>query len=261
MSKEYIKVLTERNILESNIVLGGYRGSIAHGMYIPKENPNSIDDKDMMFIVIPHVYNYFGLEDWGSRGTKEIKEDEWDIVCYELRKFIGLLEKGNPNVLSMLWMERNMYSHITIEGQLLIDNRKLFATRQVYHSFAGYAYGQLKRMEHFAYDNAYMGAKRKELVDTFGYDTKNAAHLIRLLRMCIEFLNEGELYVMRKDAVQLLEIKIGKWTLEQVKTEADRLFKRAEDAYDRSTLPSKPDREKVNKLCYEMFQSYFNIEL
>lgn len=36
------------------------------------------------------------------------------------------------------------------------------------------------------------------------------------------------LYVRRHDAQQLLEIKRGEWTLDQVKAESDRLFKNAE---------------------------------
>jgi len=52
-----------------------------------------------------------------------------------------------------------------------------------------------------------MGAKRKSLVEKFGYDTKNAAHLILLLRMGIEFLSVGVLHVKRHDAQELLEIK------------------------------------------------------
>ena len=45
-----------------------------------------------------------------------------------------------------------------------------------------------------------------------------AAHLIRLLRMGIEFLRDGEMRVDRGglDATELLDIKHGTWTLEQV---------------------------------------------
>jgi DNA relaxase NicK len=49
------------------------------------------------------------------------------------------------------------------------------------------------------YSGGYMGKKRRELVVRVGYDAKNAAHLIRLLRMGIEFLTEGTLYVERAD--------------------------------------------------------------
>jgi len=92
-------------------------------------------------------------------------------------------------------------------------------------------------MEHYKFEG-YQGKKRKYLVDKFGFDVKNAAHLVRIMRMCVEFLHEGEFHVFRDDAELLKNIKRGEWSLEQVKEEAERLFKRAEDAYDRSPLAS-----------------------
>lgn len=235
-------------------ILVGYRGSIAHGMYTPKSNPNSIDDKDAMAICVPPNDYYYGLKEFGSRGTQEIKRDEWDIVVYEIRKMMSMLAQGNPNVLTMLWLDQQYYLYINDAGHLLIDNRELFVGRHVYKPFTGYAYGQLHRMTHNAYEG-YMGEKRKQLVDKFGYDTKNAAHLIRLLRMGIEFLRDGELCVTRPDATQLLEIKHGEWSLEQVKAEADRLFKVAEEAYLHSPLPLKPDLDKINDLCIDIINT------
>jgi len=250
-------------------VLIGYMGSISHGTYVPKNDPNSIDDKDVMAIVIPPIQFYFGVGDirsgsdrqwgWGNKGTKELKRDEWDCVGYELRKFVSLLVKGNPNVLGLLWLDEVCYIHRSMAGNRLITNRSLFASRQAYHSFAGYAHGQLHRMTHNAFEG-YMGEKRKALVEKYGYDCKNAAHLIRLLRMAIEFLTEGELYVRRQDATQLIEIKSGGWTLDKVKEEADRLFKLAEEAYIRSKLPNTPDMEKVNNLLTGILVDHFFVE-
>ncbi len=132
-------------------ILAGYRGSIVHGTYRPNSEPNSIDDKDVMIIVVPSLDHYFGLKEFGSKGTKEAKRDEWDIVTYEVCKFIRLLSKGNPNVLSLLWITPKHYLKITSAGQLILDNRKLFATKHVYHAFTGYAYSQLYKMEHMAF--------------------------------------------------------------------------------------------------------------
>lgn len=229
-------------------VLGGYRGSIAHGTYEPNSEPESIDDKDLMYVVVPSDSYYTGIDNFGSKGTIEFQHEDWDVVAYEARKMISLLLKGNPNVLSLLWLPDERYVLRSRAGDHLIENREAFVSKQVYHSFNGYAYGQLHRMTHGA-NLGYMGAKRKGLVERFGYDTKNAAHLIRLLRMGIEFLNEGQLYVERRDARQLLEIKHGEWSLDLVKAEADHLFKRAEEAYDRSTLPAQPDWKRANLTC------------
>lgn len=228
--------------------LHAYRGSIAHGMYEPSSDPNSIDDKDTMAFCVPPLDYYYGLTEFHSRGTQEIKRGEWDIVVYEARKAIRLLAGGNPNVLSILWLDDNMYIKRTAAGDLLLDNRDLFVGRHVFKPFIGYAKQQFYKMEHGAF-NGYMGEKRKALVERHGYDTKNAAHLIRLLRMGIEFLRDGEMNVLRHDATELLAIKHGEWPLQKVKDEAGRLFRRAEDVYDRSTLPKAPARAAINELC------------
>jgi len=235
-------------IVPENTFLLGYRGSIAHGMYVPSTEPNSVDDKDIMEVCFGPINTYIGLNKFEQR-EKFLRE--WDSVVYEARKFISLLCKANPNVMSLLWLDPVYYLKLEPEGKLLIENRPLFVTKEAYYSFTGYAYSQLKRMTHLAFEG-YMGAKRKALVQKHGYDTKNAAHLIRLLRMGIEFLKDGELNVFRHDAAQLLEIKNGEWTLDRVKVEADILFKRAEAAFDASILPRRPDMKKVDDLTIQI---------
>ena len=105
----------------------------------------------------------------------------------------------------------------------------------------------------------HMGQKRIELFGKYGYDCKNAAHLIRLLRMGIEYLKDGCLYVLREDATQLLEIKRGEWTMEQVEKESDCLFKLAEEAYLNCKLPKGPDIDKINKLAVEVIRTSLKI--
>jgi uncharacterized protein len=111
------------------------------------------------------------------------------------------------------------------------------------------------------YSGGYMGQKRRELVRRVGYDAKNAAHLIRLLRMGIEFLTEGTLHVERADAIELLDIKRGAWPPEKVKTEAERLFQLAQEAYIHSTLPPEPDHTRAKRLCIEMISEYQRLHL
>ena len=132
-------------------------------------------------------------------------------------------------------------------------------SKLAYQSFTGYAYAQLKRMEHLA-TQGYMGEKRKQLVEKYGYDCKNAAHCIRLLKMGMEFLTTGELNVFRDDAPYLLEIKRGKWTLDQVKKEAKRLFNLADEAYIRSKLPNKPDVPAIEKIVMDIILEYIHQE-
>ena len=231
---------------ERTIILA-YVGSISHGTYKAGE----IDDKDVVGIIAPPASHILGLKEFGHRGTKTIKRDPWDVVLYELRKFVSLLLKSNPNVLGLLWLEDDMYLQCTPHGKLLIENRDLFSSKLAYNSFCGYAYSQLKKMEKNAY-LGYMGKKRKELTDKIGYDAKNASHLIRLLKMGIEFLETGRMNVKRKDASMLLEIKRGGWTLDKVKRTADELFKVLKDVKEKTPLPEKPDYDRVNELLIEI---------
>jgi hypothetical protein len=294
-------------------ILLAYRGSIAHNMYVPASEPGSIDDVDLMGIVIAPPSFYLGLSKWGSRGTQEHKEGQYDCVFYELRKAVSLLLQGNPNILSVLWLRPEHYLLVQPAGRLLIDNRGLFAGKHVHDAFAGYAHDQLAKMEtrdpaelreylgvdrelkirglhpnhkgqvlaqrgdqehdriyspwadaallqrwrsyHKKGQNlGYMGEKRKRLVLEHGYDAKNAAHSVRLLRMCKEFLETGAMQVCRPDAAELLEIKRGQWPLERVKQHAAELFQQIGQARDRSTLPEGPDRAGAEALLIEILR-------
>jgi len=302
-------------LLPEGLISLCWRGSVAHGMYVPKSDPDSIDDKDVMGIYIGPLEHYLGF---GRDDVYEQWEGEWDCVFYELRKFIGLLLNCNPNVLSLLWLKPTGIIYESPLGQRMREHRDLFVTKKAYHSFSGYAHAQFKKMISFNqeaqalmqqleeqlasfgidpescdaghslrtldgqpfvgattemmevvkryrgerrryYSGGYMGTKRRELVRRVGYDAKNAAHLIRLLRMGIEFLTEGTMHVERADAPELLSIKRGEWSLEKVKAEAERLFQLSQEAYVRSTLPPEPDRDRAECLCVEMISQYHNL--
>ena len=81
-------------------VILGYRGSMVHGTY--SGGKDSIDDKDVMGIIIPPIDYYFGLKVFASKGTKELKRQYWDVVIYDLRKMTSLLLK-NRRYLYYLW--------------------------------------------------------------------------------------------------------------------------------------------------------------
>ena len=184
-SKELPEILGD---LYDGVILAGYMGSISHGTNLSRQDPSYIEDKDVMAVKIYPLDNYFGLQ---NKEGHEFFQDEWDIKIYDIKKYFRLLSKCNPNVLGLLWLNDVHYLEVTELGQRMIDNRNLFSSQQAYNSFVGYAHGQLHRMTHYGKYQGYMGAKRKELVDKFGYDVKNACHLIRLLNMGYEFLLTG----------------------------------------------------------------------
>lgn len=236
-------------------ILTAYRGSIVHGTHMDLKDEHSTDDRDVMAICVPPKQYYIGMEHFGlgDRGTREIKRGEWDIVVYECRKAIRLLAGGNPNILMLLWLPQNAYIKRTPAADTLIQHRSLFDGKHVYRSFVGYARGQMRRMTHGVREG-YMGEKRKALFEKYGYDTKNASHTIRLLRMAVEYLSTGELHVLRHDASELIDIKRGRWTLAEVEAEAQRLFALADQALVTSHLPPAPDMKRISDLCVGLVQ-------
>lgn len=106
-------------------------------------------------------------------------------------------------------------------------------------------------MENCAF-KGYMGDKRKKLVEKYGYDTKNAAHLVRLLHMGIEYLNTGELQVKRtKDRDMLIAIKQGKYTLKAIKRYTEKKMVEFRKAEQNSCLPETLDKEAIEAIVVE----------
>lgn len=85
-------------------------------------------------------------------------------------------------------------------------------------------------------------AARGELEERFGYDTKHAMHLVRLLRMGEEALETGIIHVKRPDAAELLAIRNGSWSYEEILEYAERTDKRIREVLiTKSKLPKKPN--------------------
>lgn len=94
--------------------------------------------------------------------------------------------------------------------------------------------------------------KRAELEAKFGYDTKHAMHLVRLMRMCREILTEGVVKVRRPDAEELRAIRAGAWSYDELIEWAESQEKEMENLYNASPLPSKPRHKELDELCQEL---------
>ena len=84
--------------------------------------------------------------------------------------------------------------------------------------------------------------KRGAFEEEFGYDTKHAMHLVRLLRMGVEALRDEEIVVKRPDADELLAIRNGAWTYEEVVAYAESMDKEVREVwYKKTKLRKKPN--------------------
>ena len=103
--------------------------------------------------------------------------------------------------------------------------------------------------------------KRKELMDKYGYDTKFAYHVVRLINEIEQILTEGDLDLER-NREQLKEIRRGGWSEDKIIEYFNRKERELETLYTESDLQYKPDEQKIKQLllkCLEMhYQSIDN---
>jgi Predicted nucleotidyltransferase len=132
-----------------------------------------------------------------------------------------------PNVAEALGFDTNFIRVLQLE--------KAYETRvQEFESYQNWAKNR--------------NPKRQELERKFGYDTKHAMHLVRLLRMGMEGLLNKSLQVKRPDAEELLAIRQGAWTFEQLIDWSQEAETEIKNATLRSSLSKEPDRIFINDL-------------
>lgn len=97
---------------------------------------------------------------------------------------------------------------------------------------------------------------RAELEARFGYDTKHAMHLVRLLRMGVEILSGKGVIVRRPDAEELLEIRRGAWSYEKLMAFAILTDERLKILAQHSPLPREPRAHEIDKLVVSVVAQY-----
>jgi predicted nucleotidyltransferase len=225
------------------LIMAGYRGSHAHGTYLPPDDPKSTDDIDVFGIYVREDQYYRGVTGYLRKNdTFTCAGEALDVESHEVRKFVWLLCKGNPNVHSHLWLDPADYFLVSRAARILIGRRQGFLSQKVLASFTGYAYDQLARMAKFE-KRGYMGTKREAIVKEHGYDVKNAAHCLRLLYLGTELARTGQLSVKLSGEIRntVLEVKRGLWGFERVQREARRAFGEFNATRDMVTFPPSVD--------------------
>ena len=92
-------------------------------------------------------------------------------------------------------------------------------------------------------------------VELIGYDTKQAYHLIRVLRTGTEILKEGLIRVKRPDAEELKAIRRGSFSLEKIEDLAKRETEALFEAYEKSPLPDFVDKNIIANISHDIYTS------
>ena len=192
-------------------------GSTLHGTSVS----DGLEDLDLMAIVLEDKPLMFGFEprDTWTRRTKPkgVRSEAGDVdyVAYGLRKYLRLALSGNPTILLALFAGDVHTREITQAGRDLRALAPLIISKRAYQPFRGYMLQQKERLLGL---RGQKNVTRPELVEKYGYDTKYAAHVVRLGFQGIELMETGRLMLPMADYERnsCLDIRTGKYSLDEV---------------------------------------------
>lgn len=208
--------------LYSNVIYRCVVGSRAYGL----DEANS--DIDRRGIYLPPADMH-----WSLGGVPEQLENKENEECYwELRKFLILALKANPNILECLYTP--LVETQTALADELLSMRSIFLSRLVYQTYNGYVMSQFKKLE-------------QDLRNQGSIKWKHAMHLIRLLLSGVTALKEGYVPVRVEQYREwLLAIRRGEVSWEEVNAWRLKLHQEFDKALSETRLPERPDYQKAN---------------
>lgn len=318
--------MNERVMAEDNKILEIVAGSWLYGTANPETS-----DKDYVGIFLPNVEYILGFKkceevdfsikdkDESGKNTK----NALDRKLYEFRHYIKLALQNNPNILEILFANKESVIYVNEIGKELLKIKHLFPYRGCKERFLGYAFSQKRKMiikkdnyfdlisaldflgglDHGKYmaevvaskcppfiktshdeaqnckfvcvgdinilpsktvgsamrmiqDRVDKAGNREELLLKYGFDTKFASHLIRLMVEGVDLLKNGHLEFPLKEAKMILDIKTGKWTISEILNYSNELEKEIESLAETSKLPAKPNTEILEKFTVDTLREW-----
>lgn len=233
--------------LEDRTIILSPTGSYAYG------TNTETSDKDYKGVCIPPVEYYLGLDsfnEYNTSGGKNFRntKDDVDVNIIHVNKFVRDAMQSVPNNIEILFVRPEDYIKVTPLGQILIDNRHLFLSKNIKYRFGGYANSQIQKLK----NKNSNGTGRRDLIDVHGYDTKFFMHSIRLLTSATEILETGDYSTYRPNRELLLDCRNGKYTFEEALEMVEMYDNELAAAYEKSELPAKADYDKINKMLMDI---------
>jgi hypothetical protein len=183
---------------------------------------------------------------------KRSQPGDLDLTVYSARKWASLALKGNPSVLLPLFVPEEKCSVLDSIGRAFRERAWAFASKRAGAAFLGYMTQQRQRLMG---ERGQMNVKRPELVEKYGFDTKYAAHIMRLGYQGVEYLTTGRLTLPMPDFSReyILALRKGEIEFNDALTHAGELELELRDAISGSPLPKEPEYETVNTLLFESY--------
>lgn len=136
--------------IQPYIIFSAKMGSHAYGTNIPESD---IDIRGIFVQPLDDILKY-GYHD-------QVSDEKNDIIYYELKRFLELLEKNNPNILELLAAPEDCILIQDPLYDLIKSQTSKFITKRCRWTFAGYAIEQIQKARGY---NKKMNWEENEMV-------------------------------------------------------------------------------------------------
>jgi uncharacterized protein len=229
-------------------------GSQLHGAKV-----EGYDDLDIYGAYIeppPRILGLLTLEHfvWSSGAEGQLNTaNDVDVTCYSLHRWGELMLKGNPAILHFLY-SHNVLGNTVWETHVRPHREELLSQKSA-SQYLGFADSQRMRLT----GERGMGkhGQRPDLIEKYGYDTKFAMHYIRLLFECRELLRDRYLTLPRPEREQLIAIRTGKFTQDEMFSLGRQLKLECESLLAISKLPEAPDKAMLSRIVSEAYLAHW----
>lgn len=244
-----------QHIARTGMILRAVVGSEVHGTAI-----EGTDDTDEMGVAIEPVEYVIGSQRFSHYEYRTAVRPEGmpadqhprsaagdlDLIVYSLRRFVALATAGNPSILVPLFVEPEHVRYSSAVGEALRANVEMLLSRQVGRKFAGYLHGQRQGL--LGLRTGARNRGRTDVIARYGFDTKYAAHMVRLGLQGVELLQTGRITLPMPEPHRqwLRELRVGQHTKDEALEWAADLEANLVHLTTRSALPERPDMRRVD---------------
>lgn len=219
-------------------------------------------DQDLLGVVVPPsdylfptgIYGYDQYPKFDDYQKHHIEYDgiEYDIKLYSIVRLFRLAEDGNPNILDFLASSNDTVLYSTPIGDLLRNNISLFLSKQCIAKYLGFSYSHFQSMKNHIKSGKYPN-KRKHLFNLYGYDTKDASHILRCL-LALKDILINHVYSPDAHGEYIKGIRDGKFSYEKIKELRNALICEIKDLEQISTLQEKPNKVAIRSLLVKCLE-------
>lgn len=196
---------------------------------LPEHSTLSADDRNRIEQAVAEKIRSWGIDDLDMpKGTRIALRERMETFQREVLAELGTVHEAAEAALGIPG---------EVASALARERRYLSA---------------LKHWQSYERHQAERNPERAKLEAEFGYDTKHAMHLVRLMRTGLDVLRNGTLEVRRADADELVAIRSGALDYDALMAEAERLDQAMEASLASCALPPDVDYDAVDAILVEI---------